>query len=456
MKKLNLCIIFIIVAIVSLVKLGEVLAQTTERVSVASNGDEGNNGSSEPSISTDGRYVSFASDASNLVVGDTNGVSDIFVHERNTGVTTRVSVSSDSIEGNGDSSFTRISTDGRYVVFHSDATNLVVNDTNGSRDIFVHDRSTGETTRVSVSSDGTQGNGDSAWANRISTDGRYVSFASDASNLVVGDTNGVSDVFVHDRQTGETTRVSVSSGGVESNGANGWGTISHDGRYVGFFSDASNLVVGDTNGVIDVFVHDRNTGETTRVSVSSDGTQGNGDSDQISISTDGRYVGYLSDASNLVANDTNGSRDIFVHDRQTSETTRVSVSSNGAEGNDFSSRPNISSDGRYVTFHSDATNLVVDDTNGSRDIFIHDRQAGEATRVSVSSSGAQANGHSTWNYTSSDGRYVTFRSEASNLVVDDTNGVADIFVNDRVPNGGGNGGSDGGGAGGCFIATAAW
>jgi cold shock CspA family protein len=360
-------------------------------------------------------------------------------------------VSSGGVESNGASSFTRISTDGRYVVFHSDATNLVVDDTNGSRDVFVHDRQTGETTRISVSSSGIQGNGDSAWANRISTDSRYVSFASDASNLVDSDTNGVSDVFVHDRQTGETTRISVSSGGVESNGANGWGTISHDGRYVGFRSDASNLVADDTNGSQDVFVHDRQTGETTRVSVSSSGTQGNGDSDQISISTDSRYVGFRSDASNLVADDTNGSQDIFVHDRQTGEATRVSVSSNGVEGNEFSSMPDISSDGRYVTFRSDASNLVEDDTNGSQDIFVHDRQTGKTTRVSVSSSGAQTNGHSTRNYTSSDGRFVTFRSEASNLVVGDTNGVADIFVHERARNGGGNGG----GGGFCFIAVAA-
>ncbi len=134
-------------------------------------------------------------------------------------------------------------------------------------------------------------------------------------------------------------------------------------------------------------------------------------------------------------------------------TERVSVASNGDEGNNGSSEPSISTDGRYVSFASDASNLVVGDTNGVSDVFVHDRQTGETTRVSVSSSGAQANGHSTWNYTSSDGRYVTFRSEASNLVIGDTNGVADIFVNDRVSNGGGNGGSDGGG---CFIATAAW
>jgi Tol biopolymer transport system component len=237
------------------------------------------------------------------------------VHDRLTGQTTRVSVASDGAQGNGDSECPSISADGRYVAFASLASNLVPGDTNGRMDIFVHDRLTGQTTRVSVASDGTEGNGDSGFPS-ISADGRYVAFASLASNLVPGDTNGTWDVFVHDRLTGQTTRVSVASGGAQGNGDSRFPSISADGRYVAFQSYASNLVPGDTNGVLDVFVHDRLTGQTTRVSVASDGTQGDSYSFGSSISADGRYVAFASYASNLVPGDTNGWADVFVAMRQ--------------------------------------------------------------------------------------------------------------------------------------------
>jgi|GEM_PF-1585857 len=226
-------------------------------------------------------------------------------------VVQRVSVASGGTQGNGDSGCPSISADGRYVAFQSYASNLVPGDTNGTWDVFVHDRLTGQTTRVSVASDGTQGNGDSECPS-ISADGRYVAFASLASNLVPGDTNGTWDVFVHDRLTGQTTRVSVASGGAQGNSGSWCPSISADGRYVAFQSYASNLVPGDTNGVLDVFVHDRLTGQTTRVSVASDGTQGDSYSFGSSISADGRYVAFSSLASNLVPGDTNDKPDIFV------------------------------------------------------------------------------------------------------------------------------------------------
>jgi len=223
--------------------------------------------------------------------------------------------------------------------------------------------------RVSVASDGTQGN-DNSWDPSISADGRYVAFFSHASNLVPGDTNGKADVFVHDRVTGQTTRVSVASDGTEGNGYSWFPSISADGRYVAFESIASNLVPGDTNGVSDVFVHDRLTGQTTRVSVASDGTQGHSASDHPSISADGRYVAFESFASNLVPGDTNGKRDVFVHDRLTGQTARVSVASDGTQGNGDSIYPSISADGRYVAFVSGASNLVPGDANGNIDVFI--------------------------------------------------------------------------------------
>ena len=286
--------------------------------------------------------------------------------------------------------------------------------------------------RVSVDSSATQGN-DHSHAPRISADGRYVAFSSMASNLVTGDTNGDTDVFVHDRSTGDTTRVSVDSSATQGNDHSHEPSISADGRYVAFSSMASNLVTGDTNGATDIFVHDRTTGTTTRVSVDSSATQGNDHSYEPSISADGRYVAFWSDASNLVTGDTNGLKDVFVHDRSTGTTTRVSVDSGGNQGNNYSCAPSISSDGRYVAFYSIASNLVTGDTNGDVDVFVHNRSTDTTTRVFLDSSGTQSNGHSYSPSISADGRYVAFYSYATNLVSGDTNGVRDIFVTDKNP-----------------------
>jgi archaellum component FlaF (FlaF/FlaG flagellin family) len=351
-------------------------------------------------------------------------------------VTSRVSVASDGTQGNHVSWFPSVSADGRYVAFESNADNLVPSDTNNFEDIFVHDRQTGQTSRISVASDGTQGNGYSAIP-AISADGRYVAFSSNADNLVSGDTNGVRDVFVHDRQTGQTSRVSVASDGTQvNNHADSPVAISADGRYVTFESRADNLVPDDTNGFQDVFVHDRQTGQTSRVSVASDGTQGNGLSSGASISSDGSYVAFFSNATNLVPGDTNNDADVFVHDRQTGQTSRVSVTSSGIQGNSGSYWPFISADGRYVAFDSAANNLVPGDTNNIQDMFVHDRQTGQISRVSVASDGTQANDRSYAPSVSADGRYVAFVAEASNLVPGDTNGFPDVFVHDRGGSGG--------------------
>ncbi|TAH36875.1 MAG: calcium-binding protein [Planctomycetota bacterium] len=404
---------------------------TTERVSVDSAGVQGNSHSGSPSISADGRFAAFTSGASNLVPGDTNGVHDIFVHDLQTGQTTRVSVDSTGVQGNGNSFGVSISADGRSVAFHSYAGNLVPGDTNGWDDIFVHDRLTGQTARVSVDSAGAQGNGGGANVPSISADDRFVAFSSSASNLVPGDTNGTTDVFVHDRQTGQTTRVSMDSNGVQGSGFSYSTSISADGRFVAFTSSASNLVPGDTNAADDIFVHNRQTGLTTRVSVDFTGAQGNGYSRTPSISADGRSVAFQSYASNLVAGDTNGIPDTFVHDRQTGLTTRVSVDSTGAQGNGYSSWPSISADGRFVAFFGNASNLVPGDTNNADDVFVHDRQTTQTTRVSVDSAGVQGNSYSRQPSISADGRLVAFACGADNLVPGDTNGADDIFVHDR-------------------------
>ena len=403
---------------------------TTTRVSVDSAGVQGNDSSYGPSISADGRFVAFVSLAPNLVPGDGNGADDVFVRDRWTAQTSRVSVDSAGMEGDYGSYGPSISSDGRCVAFNSDASNLVAGDANGATDVFVHDRETGQTTRVSVDSAGIEGNGQSGWAS-ISGDGRYVAFSGYASNLVLRDTNGRDDVFVHDRQTGETTRVSIDSAGQEGNDTSYAPSLGFDGRFVAFGSQASNLVGGDLNGKPDMFVHDRATGQTTRVSVDSAGNEGNDTSSFGSITSDGRWVTFGSFATNLVVGDTNGWHDVFVHDRQTGQTTRASVDSAGNQGNERSGNPSIAPNGRYVGFESLATNLVAGDTNGASDSFVHDMQTGQTTRVSVDSQGNQGNGTSVRASMSSDGRYTAFSSKAGNLVPGDTNNLWDVFVRDR-------------------------
>jgi tricorn protease-like protein len=342
----------------------------TERVSVSSSGAQANG--LGPSISANGRFVAFDSSASNLVAGDTNGLDDVFVHDRRTGETQRVSVSSAGTQANNPSYSGRISANGRFVAFFSFASNLVKRDTNGEFDVFVHDLKTGRTERVSVSSDGEQANGYSALnsGSPISVNGHFVSFFSEASNLVRGDTNGAGDIFVHDLKSGQTDRVSMTSDGEQANGGSFVHSISASGRFVAFDSYAKDLVGGDTNRSGDVFVNDRRTGETTRVSVSSAGEQAKGGSFVDSISANGRFVPFVSSASNLVAGDTNRRFDIFVHDRTTGETQRVSVSSDGEQASGDSRDALISANGRFVAFDSSASNLVAGDTNGFDDVFV--------------------------------------------------------------------------------------
>jgi len=401
-------------------------AAETTLVSVHTDGTQGDNVSSGASISAHGRYVAFVSAASTIVSGDTNSALDVFVHDRRTGTTARVNLGGNGQQANGSSYEVSISANGRYVAFGSDASNLVRGDTNRASDVFVYDRQTGTTTRVSVRSNGKQANRRS-YTPSISADGRYVAFDSKATNLVRSDTNGAPDVFVHDRQSGKTTRVSLRSDGHQANRDNSAPSISGDGRYVAFYSKASNLVRRDTNGKWDAFVHDRLSGTTRRMSVSSNGTQGNGQTWSADISDNGRYVAYYSRASNLVRGDTNSRSDAFVHDRRTGKTQRVSVSSNESQAGRGAAFPSISGGGRYVAFFT-GSNLVRRDTNGKFDVYVRDRQAGTTRQVSVRSDGTKGNRTSGWPSMSADGKYVAFQSNASNLVPHDTNDMYDLFV----------------------------
>ena len=297
-----------------LVVVDTVVSQTPTLVSFDLN-DEVDSSASEPAISADGRYVAFTSSADNLVANDGNGHSDVFVRDMEFGTTTLVSIdSTNSHSGDQSSDFPSISADGRYVAFESSADNLVDGDTNNHQDAFVRDTLTGTTTLVSVSSDGVVGNQTSYYAS-ISASGQFVAFNSDATNLITDDTNGFTDVFVYDMATATTTRVSVDSAGDQSNQISYYiipPSMSGDGRFVAFCAFASNLVANDTNGFYDIFVHDRTTGTTRRVDVDINGHQSNGNSFNPSLSTDGRYIAFSSQAFNLVPDVTSGQDDDYV------------------------------------------------------------------------------------------------------------------------------------------------
>jgi Tol biopolymer transport system component len=383
-----------------------------------------------PSLSSDGRYVSFLSQAENLVPGDANNQYDIFVRDRQASTFELISLSSGGSQANDFSEGSAISGDGRYVAFQSMATNLVPGDTNDNGDVFVRDRQTNTTERVNVSGAGAQAGGLTTIAD-ISADGRYVTFTSSAANLVAGDTNGAADVFVRDRLWNTTDRVSVSGAGAQGGGASSGGSISADGRYVTFTSSAANLVAGDTNGAADVFVRDRLWNTTDRVSVSGAGAQGGGESSGGSISADGRYVAFLSSASNLVPGDTNYTTDIFVHDRYLETTELASVDDAGGQADAGSFNPLIGENGRYVAFVSGASNLISEDYNEYVDVFVRDRSTQTTIRVSESDSSMEPNNESYSATMSADGRYVGFMSWATNLMAGDNNNFPDIFVTNR-------------------------
>ena len=404
----------------------------TVRASVDSSGNEADGNSSQPHLSADGSKVAFYSTASNLS-GGSNFRRNVYVRDLATGVTTLVNVNSDGTADNSSVGNISISADGNKVAFDSNGSNLVPDDTNGNYiyDVFVRDLTTGVTTLVSRDSNGNQGNSDSG-NSVLSADGSKVVFFSSATNLVPGDTNGGPNVFVRDLVTGVTTRVNVDSNGVAGSGNFFFFSISADGNKVSFLSDASTLVPGDTNGNYDVFVHDLTTGATTRVNVDSNGNQANDSSRVSSLSADGSKVAFDSDATNLVPGDTNEARDAFVHDLATGVTTRVSVDSNGNQGNNFSGNPNISPDGSRVAFDSGASNLVNGSSINAFDVYVRDLATGVTTRVSVDSNGNQGNSTSGNGSLSADGSKVAFQSDADNLVPGDTNQATDIFVSDVV------------------------
>lgn len=398
-----------------------------------------NGDSFHTTISGNGNRVTFMSTGDNLVPGDNNNQFDIFVRDVSSATTTIVSRSAGFGPPNSDgrSSWPAISADGRYVAFQSFADNLVRGDINRKADIFVRDLKAGTTRLVSRPSRGRALGDGNSLDPAISAHGRFVAYQSFADNLVARDTNRRADVFVTDLKTGRTRLVSgpgrrprVSADGEADNPA-----LSASGRYVAFESTAGNLTPGDHNHVEDVYLHDVRTGRTHLVSRSrrSGSSSGDGPSYMASVSADGHLVAFASRATNLVPDDTDRAEDVFVWNLRTGRTQLASVRTHGGAAPTAPSNrtiyPSLSASGRYLAFHSDANDIVPGDSNAIGDVFVRDLRTG-TTRLVSRPNGSQteaANNYSGGPLIAADGRYVAFASFADNLVVGDTNQVADIF-----------------------------
>jgi WD40-like Beta Propeller Repeat len=405
----------------------------TTRVSVNSIEAQALNGNSyNVFISSGGRFVVFVSNADNLVPDDMNTYRDVFIRDRKLGKTRLINVSSAGEQVNNDfsdaySNGSPISADGRFVVFSAFAANLVPSDLNSHTDVFIRDRQNHTTRRISVNSAEEEAqNGDSVDP-AISADGRFVVFASTADNLVPNDLNTSVDVFIRDRKKGLTKRVSVNSSEQESHAGGSEASVSANGRYVLFGSTSDNLAPGAVDGHEDAYVRDRWKGTTRRVSVNTRGHQANESVGYMSISNSGRFVVFESNATNLVKHDTNGQGDVFVRDRRSKTTKRVSVTSSEKQVMNWSGYAHISPSGRFVAFESPAAHLVPGDDNGIIDIFVRDLFSGTTLRATSRSGGTSPTG-SEYPTITADGRFVGFQSDVNNLVPADTNGFTDAFV----------------------------
>lgn len=411
-------------------------AQTLIRASVGPNGVEGDQPSWGAVLSEDGRWLLFTSSANNLVPGDVHDQSpDLILRDLVTGVNEFVVLDLLGQQSLGDPGSASISPDGRYVLFTSNVSTLVTGDTNGFTDVFLRDRKLGTNERVSLTWQGGEADGDCGAPSpgSMSDDARRVVFESGAKGLVAGKTTWWFDVFVRDRELGTTVCVSLPWNGGEADSASHAAAISGDGRCVLFTSDATNLVPGDTNGKYDLFLRDLELGTLERVNLSHDGLEADDSASGARSSRDGRWVCFDSMATNLVPGDTNGVSDVFLRDRVLGLTTRLDVSSAGAQAGDHSWLGAPASDARFVAFTSAATNLVLGDTNGHDDIYLHDRLSGGTSRVSLCPNGVQGEEFCDYAAISGDGRLVAFESTASNLVPDDHNRARDVFVVDRGP-----------------------
>jgi Tol biopolymer transport system component len=398
-------------------------------ISRAPSGEWGNGDSTEPAISADGRWVAFASHATNLVAGDSEGFQDIFLHDRLLRVTTRVSQTPDGRGAMADSSNPVLSADGRLVAFVSSAPNLVEGDMNDASDVFVWERETGRIETASANADGRAGNGPSE-APAINADGSVIAFASEATDLVVPDENNNRDVFIRDRVLGRTTRVSIAPDGLEAQGWSDAPSLDGTGRIVAFHSDAANLVRADTNEVWDVFVHDLNSGLTELASVGDAGLQADADSGLPALSADGRYLIYHSAADNLDGRPPDPFLAVFLRDRPNHQVLRLSDRPGGGSGGDAFVDA-LSADGRFATFTSDDPGLAPGGAPGFFRTYIVDRLAGTLGPVALNDGAYGPDDTAFLARPSANGQLIAFASHGFNLMPGDANGVADIFVLDR-------------------------
>lgn len=416
---------------------GTAHAQTTERVSVSTGGRQGNGVSFVGTLSADGRYVAFTSFASNLGGPNGNGDdSDVYVHDRQADVTTLISVGAG---GRGADSFSDqpfISRNGRYVAFLSNASNLVAGEDpefRGGYGAYIRDRQSGTTIRVDVGLGGAEPDEGILALWGISGDARHVLFSSNATNLVAGDDNGRRGLFLRDRRAGTTTIVSLSDSDQPID-APQEAAISANGRFIVFTASGAGIAPGPSSARLQVYLRDRQAGTTRLVSVSGTGRPDNRGSGNPFVSDDGQIVAFESRATNLVPADTNNLGDVFVRNLRLGTTTRISVGPGRTQASESSSVAGISADGRLIAFFSEASDIVRGDTNGTSDVFVYDRGSGTTRRVSLGVSGQQANDLSIGgdaSIISADGSTVGFSSTASNLVPNDTAGQTDVFVRTR-------------------------
>ena len=401
---------------------------STQLASQSSQGVQGNAGSLRGVLSADGQRIAFLSSADNLVPGDTNNRSDVFVRDLSTGVTTRVSLGQGGVQGNRDVFELHLSADGSTVAWTTASTNLVPGVTGNLRDVYVRDLNTGAVQRVSVSSAGAQANfhSEDPW---LSADGSIVAFGSGATNLVPADTNNAADVFVHDRSTGTTTLVSRALSGLPATGNSAEPSMNAAGTQVVFSSIAGDLVAGDTNQQSDVFVRDLANATTTRLSVTPGGVQGDSGSRFPRITPDGAWVVFESDAGSFDPTDTNGVDDVFVSELATGALERVSLSPSGQSSSGYCTQPSISADGRFLAFAVEADDLDPTDTNNRPDTYRKDRLTGALWRVSLGPGGQQDNVGSGRNTISADGLRVAFYTNSTSFLSPDLNGFdADVYV----------------------------
>jgi hypothetical protein len=410
----------------------------SERVSTNSSGTQvADQGAGRTSISGDGRFVAFESPSTQLVTGDTNSRDDVFVKDRQIGTVTRANTNASGnqmaagILSNGN---VTISNNGRFVGFlASNNPGLVSGSVGNYRNAYIKDTHTGAIEIVSLTSTGTFSTG-SVDGLSISANGRFVTFSSNGSDLVSGDTNAKYDVFVRDRLLGTTTIVTNTYLGTPSNNDSLPASISCDGAYIAFSSVANNLVANDTNSGADVFLVDRVTNTIKDITITGNNSSGSFSSGSPQLSCDGSTIVFHSDASNLVANDTNASTDMFAYDIYDGSFERINVTSSGSQAASYvSDTPNtvkrVSYDGNLIVFESyDTAALVPGDTNGADDVFLRNRKAGTTEIISKRNSTTQTSSDSQTSSISADGRFVVYQSNDSGLTSGDTNALRDIFV----------------------------